>query len=154
MEKSSWWMNRVPSLQLQTSLTPIKNQLQPSGQVIGKSNIDCGMAKSIRRKMFYFTSRSWRPRLIAVKWREHALDQLADIYVAEPNKQRREWLVLCVQQMSALLGMDAQFLGESRGGMHRVWFCYPFVVGYTLILGGDIIIFHLERLQDNSQTLP
>ena len=91
---------------------------------------------------------------MAVRWRDHALDQLADIYVAEADQPRREWIVLCVQQMSALLGMDAQFLGESRGGMHRVWFCYPFVVGYTLILGGDIVVFHIKRLRDNPHTLP
>jgi hypothetical protein len=88
---------------------------------------------------------------MVVKWRSTALDRLAAIYTAEPTPDRREFIFETAHAINLRLADEAESLGESRGPNGRIWFHYPLVVGFTLPSGGGVVVFHVERLKDNSQ---
>jgi hypothetical protein len=85
---------------------------------------------------------------MTVEWQEHALDRLADIYVAV-SPGERDGIVRCVEQTNARLAVDPMHLGESRGPNRRVWFNHPLPVVYDLIPGGGVLVIHVARLKGN-----
>lgn len=67
-----------------------------------------------------------------VEWREFALDELADLYVAADPTARDE-IERAVKRISAELAGDPGRLGESRSSDdRRVWFSYPLVVVFEI----------------------
>ncbi len=81
---------------------------------------------------------------MSVEWKEDALDLLADIYVAS-SPAERDSIDRCVTRINARLAADPQTLGESRGSSNRVWFSPPLMVGYHLVPGGGVVVFHVAR---------
>jgi hypothetical protein len=67
-----------------------------------------------------------------VTWRERALDELADIYVAATSEQRVA-LTAEVDEINQTLTTNALFEGESRGGYGRVVIRELLVAFYTVI---------------------
>jgi len=82
-----------------------------------------------------------------VEWKESALDTLADIYVLATVPQR-ELIAATVERITRRLGSDPWFLGESRGTEHRrVWFHFPLVVGFELVIGQPKVnVYHVALL--------
>ncbi|MBX9626907.1 MAG: hypothetical protein K2X82_24110 [Gemmataceae bacterium] len=83
-----------------------------------------------------------------VEWEDAILDRLADLYVAEPDPAVREAIARCVEAINRRLAADPWTLGESRGPGRRVWFHPPLLVGYELLPGGRVRVFHVNRSKD------
>jgi hypothetical protein len=67
-----------------------------------------------------------------VEWREFALDELADIFVAA-DPVDRDGIERAVVRISGELADEPERLGESRStGSRRVWFSYPLVVVFEI----------------------
>jgi hypothetical protein len=83
---------------------------------------------------------------MSVGWTSLALDRLADIYVLAVPADRGP-IAACVEGINRRLADDPSGPGESRTGSRRVWFTGPLVVGFDLLIGGGVIVFHVERLK-------
>ena len=83
---------------------------------------------------------------MSVEWEEPTLDRLADFYV-EATPAEREAIARCVERINAQLAVDPWTPGEDRGPGRRVWFSHPLVVGYALLPGGEVVVFHVARLK-------
>jgi hypothetical protein len=83
-----------------------------------------------------------------VEWKESALDQLADIYVAA-NLADRDRIEATVERINAQLADDPSDLGESRSGrLRRVWFNHPLVVKFRFDPDrGLVIVSEVVRLR-------
>ena len=77
-----------------------------------------------------------------VSWREHALDQLADLYVAaQPDD--RDAIEKCVEHINAELAVDPWSLGESRATFfRRVWFHPPLYLMFDIASGDGLVTVH------------
>jgi hypothetical protein len=67
----------------------------------------------------------------AVIWRDAALDQLADEYVAA-DLVTREAIDKAVQRLNAALAADPTDVGESRPGRRRVAFDAPCGINFVV----------------------
>ncbi len=67
-----------------------------------------------------------------VVWRDRALDQLADVYVAASTDERKK-LSAEVEYVNRRLAENGLFQGESRGGYGRVMFGDLLVIIYSVV---------------------
>ncbi|HVK18275.1 MAG TPA: type II toxin-antitoxin system RelE/ParE family toxin [Fimbriiglobus sp.] len=81
-----------------------------------------------------------------VEWKESALDELADIYVAADPADRDE-IERTVEQINAALAANPQFLGESRATPNqRAWLSDPLTVTFQIIpADGTVIVHHVAH---------
>lgn len=84
-----------------------------------------------------------------VRWKEIALDRLADVYVAAPTPAERDAIARCVERINAQLAVDPWRLGEDRGPGRRVWFTPPLMEVYDLPPGGGAVVIHVAKLKDH-----
>ena len=82
-----------------------------------------------------------------VTWLDAAHQQFADAYVL-PDLVMRAALERAYHRVNARLGEDPAGVGESRGGLHRVWFTAPLMVAYRLEPGGGVVIYRVVALKD------
>ncbi len=82
-----------------------------------------------------------------VRWKEVALDRLADIYVAAPTSTERDSIARRVERINAQLAAHPWGLGEDRGPHRRVWFTPPLMVVYDLPPGGGVVVIHVAKLK-------
>ncbi len=72
-----------------------------------------------------------------VRWKQRALDHLADIYVALPLAEQR-LLAADVEMVNRELLARGGELGESRGGTRRMWFTEWLVVSFNILPNGGV----------------
>ena len=81
-----------------------------------------------------------------VVWSDRASDQLADFYVTIP-REKRERLFDVVTALNERLTEGPQFVGESRVGNRRVYFCPPLCVHFSVIPHGPVLIDKISILK-------
>lgn len=80
------------------------------------------------------------------EWHDHALDLLADIWVAATTADR-ERIEQAVAEINRALASGPQVLGESRGGSDRAWFHPPLVVRFRVLPNQPVKVQHVARLK-------
>ena len=76
---------------------------------------------------------------MTVIWREHALDRLADRYVAA-DPARRDAIDRAVTYINATLAIDP-VQGESRARpTQRSWFVFPVSIVFEIFSADDLVV--------------
>lgn len=75
-----------------------------------------------------------------VEWREFALDQLADSFVAS-DLETHDRIERAVMTINATLALDPWTQGESRSSLNRrSWFVDPVTVLYEIFPTDDLVV--------------
>jgi hypothetical protein len=69
--------------------------------------------------------------MFRVRWKNTALDQLADIWV-QGDPELRSAITSAVQTIDKKLRIDPNEYGESREATDRVWFVFPLGIRFEV----------------------
>ena len=83
-----------------------------------------------------------------VKWKESAMDRLADLYVGERDPALKESIWRSAERINRQLSEDPWFLGESRETEScRAWFHHPLAVIYDILPDGGVVVLYVIGLR-------